>query len=333
MEKFKIKPLTKEQLIISIDRLTRFKNTEVKYLRVFKDIISNNLIQPKLKKQELESFEYNTLKDLAEKIINLSIENLGIKSDGDISINQKLLEYEDGLFKLSDPTRELLKNKINYKGFLSLIPSTKVKNLNWLYELNSSCDIKKIREEKSILFPIEKVIICEGITEETLLPAFADLYGFNFNKNGIYILSAGGKNQVVKTYYELSQTLKVPIFVLLDKDAEENLKSINVRLRDIDSAYILQCGEFEDLLPQELLERAISYAFNNISILDTKLLSQDLPKVKILEEIFKTRGLHEFKKAEFANIVKLNIKSKEDLSPEIKEILDELKNLNQTYTK
>ena len=46
----KIKPLLKEQIIISIDRLTRFKCPEEKYLRVFSDIIVSSLIEPKLKK-------------------------------------------------------------------------------------------------------------------------------------------------------------------------------------------------------------------------------------------------------------------------------------------
>ena len=54
MEDLKIKPLTTEQLIISVDRLTRFKETEVKYLRVFFDIITSNLLVPKYKKTELE---------------------------------------------------------------------------------------------------------------------------------------------------------------------------------------------------------------------------------------------------------------------------------------
>ena len=58
----KIKPLTKEQLTISVDRLTRFKDPEIKYLRVFKDIITNNLIEPKLKKQELDNMDYEELK-------------------------------------------------------------------------------------------------------------------------------------------------------------------------------------------------------------------------------------------------------------------------------
>ena len=62
----KIKQLTKEQLTISIDRLTRFKETETKYLRVFKDIITNNLIEPKIKKHELDEMDYENLKNIAE---------------------------------------------------------------------------------------------------------------------------------------------------------------------------------------------------------------------------------------------------------------------------
>lgn len=72
IKNLKIKPLTKEQLIISVDRLTRFKDTETKYLRVFKDIIINNLIEPKLKKQELDNMDYQELTELAESVINSS---------------------------------------------------------------------------------------------------------------------------------------------------------------------------------------------------------------------------------------------------------------------
>ena len=64
----KIKPLTKEQLIISVDRLTRFKDTETKYLRVFKDIILNNLIEPKFKKIDLDKMDYEQIKILAQEI-------------------------------------------------------------------------------------------------------------------------------------------------------------------------------------------------------------------------------------------------------------------------
>ena len=64
----KIKQLTKEQLIISIDRLTRFKEPDIKYLRVYKDIILNNLIEPKFKKAELDNMDYEEIKNIAEQI-------------------------------------------------------------------------------------------------------------------------------------------------------------------------------------------------------------------------------------------------------------------------
>ena len=94
MKNSKVKPLTKEQLIISVDRLTRFKNTEVKYLRVFSDILTNNLISPKFKKSDLEAMDYEELKSWAEYIINYSLEVLGLDLDKDYSLNQRLFEYE-----------------------------------------------------------------------------------------------------------------------------------------------------------------------------------------------------------------------------------------------
>lgn len=321
MEDLKIKPLTIEQLTISIDRLTRFKNTEVKYLRVFNDIITSNLIFPKFKKQELDELDYDIIKNYAEKIINLSIINLGAKEIFDGIINQNLYDYEKSVFNISKDCEKLLKNRINYSGFINLIPETDVKNLLWLKELAVTNDMRKIREEKALHFPVEKVIICEGITEETLLPVFAKLLDYDFDKNGIHIISAGGKNQVVKTYYQLSEQLRIPIFVLLDKDAQENLYSIQAKLRPSDTCYILKSGEFEDLLPLNLVKRTIEYASQSLSLLDLEQLDESLPMVKQLEEIFRTRGLHEFKKAEFANFLKENIKDKNDLSEEISEII------------
>ena len=47
-------------------------------------------------------------------------------------------------------------------------------------------------------------------------------------------------------------------------------------------------------------------------------------RVKILEEVFKTRGMHEFKKVEFAQMVKRNIKTHADISSEILDIIREI---------
>lgn len=325
MNNVKVKPLTKEQLTISIDRLTRFKNPEVKYLRVFGELITNNLIQPKYKKSDIEKMDSEEVKKLAELIINYSLENLGLPKDEDYIINQRLYDYEKSVYIISENIEKFLKNKINYKAFVTLIDENSPKNLKWLKALGSPMDIKQKRFKNSLRFPVEKVVIAEGATEETLLPEFAKRCGYDFDKEGIYVLSAGGKNQVVKLYYRLVDSLKLPIFVLLDKDAKENLEEIKPKLRSIDKIHLLACGEFEDLLPLELVQRTLDYQLNNISMMEKEMLNAPEPRVKILEEVFKTRGMHEFKKVEFAQMVKKNIKTNADISDEICEIINEIK--------
>ena len=73
MENIKFKPLNIEQIMISVDRLTRFKDPETKYLRVFKDIICSHLISPKYKKTDLDNFDYTKLRDIAEFINSCNI--------------------------------------------------------------------------------------------------------------------------------------------------------------------------------------------------------------------------------------------------------------------
>lgn len=327
MKNLKVKPLTKNQILISIDRLTRFKNTEIKYLRVFRDIITSNLIEPKYKKSELELMDYEKIKDLAEYIINYSLLSMQKNLEEDYLINQRLYDYENKIFEQDENTEKLLKNKINYKACLDFITEDSPVNLKWLKSLETSINLQESRFKYNLKFPIEKVIIAEGATEETLLPEFAKLCNYDFEKEGIYVISAGGKNQVVKLYYSLVETLKLPIFVLLDKDAKENLEEIKPKLRPQDKIHLLNCGEFEDLLPVELIRKTLDYELKNISILEKEKLDETTPKVKYLEEVFKNRGMHEFKKVEFAQMVKRNIKTEADISPEVIDIIEEIKKI------
>lgn len=327
LENLKIKPLTKEQIIISVDRLTRFKDTETKYLRVFKDIISGNLILPKIKKTELDKLDYSALKDIAEKIINYSLSEFYPELNDNYIINQRLYDYEKSVFNLDENTEKLLKNKINYNAIIKLLNTDNLPlNLKWLKSLEDK------EQSRGLLFPVKKVILCEGITEEILLPEFARLCNYDFKENGIYVISAGGKNQVVKYFYKFAQNLKLPVFILLDNDAKENLEEIIPKLRPIDKIHLLKCGEFEDLLPNELIIKTLNYATKNISLAPIEGLEEYNSKVEFLEEFFKHRGLHEFKKAEFAELVKENISSLEDISEEIKEIIFEISNLSLPST-
>lgn len=315
----KIKPLTKEQILISIDRLTRFKEPEKRYMRVFEEIITGNLIEPKLKKADIENMDYREITELATEIINYSLQSLGLELVEDYSINSQIYDYEKTIFHLTERQEVFLKNKINYAAAVKLIEEGAVFNLRWLKSLATGrCSVEN---RAANLYPVEKVLLVEGITEEILLPEFAKCLGFDFKKNGVFVISAGGKNQVVKYFYRFAECLKIPIYVLLDSDAEENYAQIKPRLREGDYVHVISRGEFEDILPKSLVKKAINYETENISMGDTAALENAVSTVEFLEEFFRKRGHHEFKKAEFAQFVKENISGSDDVSQEIREII------------
>lgn len=324
----KFKALTKEQFLISLDRLTRFKPTKEKYLRVFFDIILGNIVEPKYKKTELENLDMQEIANLAVEVLNNSLNELvpNMNVEVDYSINKKLIEYENSVFNNDEQTQILLNNEINYKLAINLIDETCVVNLRWLKSLAENADLKLMREEHYLKFPIEKVLLVEGLTEETLLPAFSKYLGHDFYQKGIQVIPAGGKSQVVKMYYKLLEELKLPIFLLLDKDAEENIAQIKPKLREIDKIHLVACGEFEDLLPKSLIIKTINKHLENFNSISEEDFEEELPEAKNLENIFKTKGLHEFKKAEFAKMVRGNIANDSDVSDEIREIIKEISN-------
>ena len=355
VEKLKIKPLTTAQIVISIDRLTRFKFTEEKYLRVFKDILVSNLLYPKYKKKQLDLMGYDLLTQMATQVFNESLKVNGVELTADYSINLKLLEYEQTIFNLDKNVQILLNNQIDFKAAIKLLdedaelqsrvglPSHRQEshselmattyhynlplNLKWLKALSTNeCQLKNRAKDKT-KFPLEKIIITEGITEEILLPKFAKLCGYDFDEHGVYIVAAGGKNQVVKLFYQFFNDLKLPVFVLLDNDAKENLSEISPKLRKMDMVHVIDNGEFEDILPLTLIKKSLNNYLKNFSSVSLDELKQDLPMTKILEEIFKQKGFNEFKKAEFAHLVSENISCDSDVSAEIAAIINEIKSI------
>lgn len=324
--KIKIKPLTKSQILISIDRLTRFKPTEDKYLRVFKDILTGNLIYPKYKKNQLDLMDYDVLTNIVKNIFDYSFKGINVELTGDYTVNSKLLEYEKSIFKFDKNVSKLLKNKIDYKAAINLLDSKKLSlNLKWLKCLADGGEQVQNRIDFGLKFPLEKVIIVEGITEEILLPKFAKLCGLDFDKLGIHVISAGGKNQVVKLFYQYADILKIPMYVLLDSDAKQNRDEIAYKLRKNDKIHVIECGEFEDILPLNLVKRTLNRHFADYFSVNLADLRGDLSMVPTLSEIFKARGM-EFKKAEFASLVGENVLSKKDVSPEVESIIMELVN-------
>ena len=113
----------------------------------------------------------------------------------------------------------------------------------------------------------------------------------------------------------------------MDSDAQKNKNEIEPKLRSNDKIYILEQGEFEDILPVSLIEKALKSSIENISEAPDEHFDKSEGAVHSLEEFYRTRGAHEFKKAEFAHIVKENIAGISDVSEEFIKIINELKSL------
>lgn len=325
----KIKPMSKDELILAIDRLTRFKLPEEKYNRVFREIISKYLIAPKISFKDYEKLTENEICTIIENIFQVSInENLE-----KYTLYKDISNSDNQLFNISESTKKLMQTKIPYefilnKHFDEYKKNTTCKNLQFWYQyLNSNEAPTKIRFENKTMFPIEKIVLAEGITEEILLPKFAQIMEHDFDSNGITIIPAGGKNQVAKEYLKLRECVKIPIIILLDADATEVATKISNKLREHDSLILIEKGEFEDILPLSLLKKAINYKFINIFKIEEQDFSQSISRVKDLEEIYRINGLGEFKKAEFAHNIDtvLDKNSINYVSTEIKNIINEIK--------
>lgn len=293
----KFKKIPKEYFFTILDRLTRFEPACVRYKRVFDDIISKFSLNCKLKNMTIDDeIKY------VEEIFNSSINS----DNNSNSINDILTEIEDLYFYKNEISYQYLSSRINILGMYNEIKDNKnlPLNLKWLNYLQQNSNIYANRISNSLLYPIEKIILCEGQTEFILLNSIFKLFNIDLNSLGILVFQAGGKNQVARKYYEMLEYIKLPFFILLDKDALSIKELIEPKLRKIDKLYLIKSGEFEDLIPVNILKDTIntihSTEFNcNLSDFDN-----NLSMVVNLENIYKKYGFGEFKKAKFAQQLK-----------------------------
>ena len=66
IHKIKFLPISQDNLILALDRLTRFKYPEVKYYRVFSELLCKYLVEPKLSKQQI--YDLEGLSDFIEHV-------------------------------------------------------------------------------------------------------------------------------------------------------------------------------------------------------------------------------------------------------------------------
>ena len=317
--KFKIPEI--EYIQICLDRLTRFKPVSERYIRVIDDVLSKCLIQMD---EKLSDIQMPRKIELAQTILNSAAKNLT-----DLKLNEIIKNDEEKIFYLTNEDREFLNSKIDFLALINLLnENTLPLNLKRL-KFQNNLTSNETREKYATLFPVSKVVLVEGITEEILLIEFAKILGLDFKKEGIFVLGAGGKNQVARKYYKLIEEIKIPIFILLDSDAKEIANLIIPKLRNKDKLHLIKTGEFEDILTGKLIKNALNFHFAQNMLNNENEFEENGHAVVELHDCFKNNGWGEFKKADFAKIIReyLHQAKNPPVSDELKLITDEIKNL------
>lgn len=401
--KIVFKPMSYEELSISLERLQRFNNPFRKFDRVNREILIKHLIFPKISLKNYYKFSFGVVNFLVQLIWNESVkalnpdykENYELNSylfyeeikefsakkilkrivfsesisgfakpanfaESDFICDENVLKdlfeqvgitFEDKYSTINLPdvfSRIYIAVRMNYPinidGFLQLAEnaaknvSKNIKRLIWLNNQikkhSLAFDFEKIyelaeayRNNKRSRKPLKLILLVEGATEEALLPIFSAVAGIDFDKTGIELVDSGGKNQVARIYAEINQETNLPIFMVLDADAQEIADEIRKNIRPQDRLYLISTGEVEDILPDELICRAVNSHYGLTGKIQKEEININSRKTDSFVNVWKQKGFGEFKKAEFAQIIAENIKTSADLSDEMQKIISNIQEM------
>ncbi len=328
----KYKLMSQEELAINLDRLTRFKLPEYTYNRVFCSILLKYLIYPKYSKKDIELLPAKYIAKVVKEIWNKSVENIYGKAEKlNIPYKAYKLIINKTYTNIDERTKTFINAGLKFTEILSGLSFEKSPlNIKMLIKVNDEIkteafiyqDLIDLRKKYSLQFPISRLIIVEGITEEILLPVFADKLGYNFSKCGIYILGAGGKSKSPNLYALMRNKLKIPVTILFDADANDINEVLQSNLQKKDKSVVIKKGEFEDILSLNLIKRTLNNEFE-VAVPVTKSELSDFDRMcRNIENFYRTRHLGEFKKSKFSKIIAKNIKYETDITSEIRNLLE-----------
>jgi hypothetical protein len=169
-------------------------------------------------------------------------------------------------------------------------------------------------------FQPDLILLVEGETETILLPHFAQLLGHNFSSMGVMIVSCGGAKQVARRYFELRDVVTLPMVMFVDADAGEEIEVVAESLRDFDRLHIWKDGELEDTLDTPVLVQQLN-AFLQTTGAPGSVSPNDFPagqrRTAILNKLWRSRGLGNFDKIGFAEIMSTHIRDKNDVPQDV----------------
>jgi hypothetical protein len=149
------------------------------------------------------------------------------------------------------------------------------------------------------------ILLVEGATETILMPHFARLLGCDFDKLGVLAVGTGGANQTSRKYLLLKDMTSIPIYIVLDADALQQVEIIGDIRRDSDRLHVWSAGDIEDTFAAPVLLSQINYyvAARGAEPLSLSQLPDGERRTAALNKAFRKRGLGDFDKIGFARSI------------------------------
>jgi putative ATP-dependent endonuclease of OLD family len=141
-------------------------------------------------------------------------------------------------------------------------------------------------DSKEIFFA-KKVLLVEGHTETGALPVFSKEI-FDFDINGVSILSVGGKTHF-EPFIKLMENYEIPYFILADKDAEKEIRPFIGKYPHL-KYYLLPVNDFLELFDSSLIDEAkrtvgVRSKSRQGRYIAERILQQKQPVPKEIEDI------------------------------------------------
>ena len=119
-----LKPLSVDEMILALDRISRFKYPEKKLKRVYIETICSHLISPAFKKSDIEKFDNKSLTKYFTKIWNYSIEKNFGTLENDFSLNKNYIEQEKKCYFINREIMDLMPEKVDFKTLILIFFTT-----------------------------------------------------------------------------------------------------------------------------------------------------------------------------------------------------------------
>jgi hypothetical protein len=178
------------------------------------------------------------------------------------------------------------------------------------------------------------IVLVEGQSELIVLPHFARLKGEPLESLGALVIASGGAKQVARRYLTMKDVLNIPIVCVFDGDAEDSSILIEEALRDCDRLCCLEAKELEDCYSYEqllkILQRQLAQTGQALTS-ESLDIPKEGPRKEALNKLFRSCGLGDFDKIEFAKSTVSLARSKEDVPDDMSKVIEDVAETSKRF--